>query len=86
MDTIIDIPADILNKPGVGTFSVGMSVYTAGALLKALQSVDLSQFSEMDRLTVEVFTTFVATHVKENAIEKLAALGVQDIDTFLEDK
>lgn len=86
MDTIIEIDADILKSPGTGILSVPMSCYTGGSVLKGLQSIDLTQFSELEAMTIQVFTSFIAHHVKENAIERLAHLGTEDIDKFLGDQ
>lgn len=86
MDTIIEIDDDLMQSPGTGILSIPMSCYTGGAVLKGLQSIDLTQFEELEAMTIQVFTTFIAQHVKENAIERLAHLGTEDIDKFLGDQ
>lgn len=86
MDTIIEVEDDLLKSPGTGILSIPMSCYTGGAVLKGLQSIDLTQFEELEAMTIQVFTTFIAHHVKENAIERLAHLGTEDLNKFLEDQ
>jgi len=82
MDTIIEMEPEMA-APGIGMFSLPMSLHSAGAIMKALKTVDLSTMDPLDALAVSVFTSLITIHVRENAIERLAHLGVQDIEEHL---
>lgn len=82
MDTIIEMEPGMAS-PGIGIFSVPMSVFTAGAIMNALKATDLSEMTTIDRLAVETFTALIAHHVQQNAIERIAHMGLQDIEEHL---
>lgn len=82
MDTVIEMTPE-MKKPGIGILSIPMSVFTAGTIMSAMQTIDTSSMSELEKVTVEVFVAIIAQHVRENAIEKMAQLGIADIEQHL---